>query len=129
MKLYRAAASVNPWLGFQSFWTPDKERAEWFAKWLTDPEPIYVALNAVRLPLKDPDDIAIYVADVDPAGVEQLFPPGGVLELAPEKVLAHAYKYMARGVQWLLFHEGFVDGQLWVTALYIGEEPVAAERV
>jgi hypothetical protein len=129
MRFYRAAPSVNPWFAFGSFWTPDKAFAEWFAKWLTNPDPIYVALKAVREPLKDPDEVAIYVADVDDGDVVQLFPPGGVLELAPERVLGHAYKYMARGVQWLLFHEGFVEGRLWVSAIYIGSEPVPAERV
>lgn len=117
--LYRAAAAVRPHLGRGSYWTPSREFAQLFKRWLVETVG---------------GEHRIYCAEIDLAEVHVLRG-----RLTSDTVTACVPLFADEGHRWLSFLErGSLDGITpafaeLVTAerqyVYLGETPVSVVRV
>jgi hypothetical protein len=125
MRVYRSARVRSPHLGRLSFWTTSLQHARWFQGWERQ------EWERGRLPYLTADDIpsAIYRAEIRATAVVydgRIFarPP----HLSPEDVMAKCDELRALGIDWVLVTEGPIDGEMWTVAIYLGDDPVSAER-
>jgi hypothetical protein len=126
LTVWRAAAEVDPWLGYLGFWATSEHGARRFSSWISRPE--HQAAVAAFGEVERLGRRAIYRAEVT-------VPSDRVLDLSlpifvsPSAILAKAEELVGRGLLWVLFYEDVNEDEVIGEALYLGREPVPCERV
>jgi hypothetical protein len=131
LTLWRAAVTAEPWFGPLSFWALSEHGALWFAQWIgraQNQDALAADGAAERVGPR-----AIYSADVVVANERVLdlttSAVGGSLFVSSAVIVRLFEAGRLDHLDWVLFHEGAVEGEVLAQAVYVGRDRVSvAER-
>lgn len=125
---WRVAAADYPLMGFGTFWATSEHGAHWFAGWILRPEHQSALIDDgqhLRAGARQ-----LYRVDLDIADSALLdLTAADVVFVSSRVLLDRAGEFAAKGLEWVVFYEGVVEGEVIGQGLYLGQEPLPVEVV